>query len=347
MLLAVSSGDGPDVALGVDSTSVGEFAMRNAVVDLSGFSDFYEVKSKYSDKLFNPVTYNDGVYAIPETVNFKVLIYRKDIMDRLGLKVPNTWQELYKNVMPVLSQNNMQFYYPIDFEPFLYQNNAKYYSENLIESALNTTSAYKAFEEFCNLYITHGVPIQADFFNRFRTGEMPIGVGDFAMYIKILSAAPELYGRWGIHCLPAHISDDGTVNHSQGKSSAESVMILQNSKKKSAAWKFVKWWVSDTTQTTFGNDIESIVGSSARWNSANANAFYSMSWSTSDISVIREALSQFDEAPVVLGGYFTARHITNAFNRSVVSHMNIRESLEKSVKDINKELARRRASRGE
>lgn len=47
---------------------------------------------------------------------------------------------------------------------------------------------------------------------------------------------------------------------------------------------------------------------------------------------------------MVLGGYFAGRHINNAFNRVVISGQNARDSLEESVKDINRELKRRRES---
>lgn len=344
LLLAVSSGKGPDVALAVNTASVAEFAMRNAVKDLSQYSGFESVKDRFWDELFVPVTYKGGVYALPETVNFKVLIYRKDILKKLRISIPKTWEELYTNVMPVLSQNNMQFYYPSELDVMLFQHNGDYYNDALTESALGTAKAYNAFEELCNLYNIYGVPIQADFFNRFRTGEMPIGVGDFTAYIKILSAAPELYGSWGIAPVPGHVDEDGNINHSQGKASAESVMIINNSTKPEKAWEFIKWWTSDEAQTAFGNEIESLVGSAARWNTANKKAFDSLPWATADLSVIKEALSQINEVPAVLGGYFTTRHIGNAFNRCVVSQMDIRESLEKAVKDINTELLRKRSS---
>ena len=53
---------------------------------------------------------------------------------------------------------------------------------------------------------------------------------------------------------------------------------------------------------------------------------------------------QVTQIPVVLGGYFAGRHINNAFNRVVISGQNARDSLEESVKDINRELKRRRES---
>ena len=47
------------------------------------------------------------------------------------------------------------------------------------------------------------------------------------------------------------------------------------------------------------------------------------------------------EVPVVVGSYFTSRHIGNAWNSTVVNGVELRTALEKGVKDINKELKRK------
>ena len=46
------------------------------------------------------------------------------------------------------------------------------------------------------------------------------------------------------------------------------------------------------------------------------------------------------------GGYFTGRHIINAWNRVVINNENARDALEKAVKDINKELKNKREEFG-
>lgn len=69
-----------------------------------------------------------------------------------------------------------------------------------------------------------------------------------------------------------------------------------------------------------------------------------MAWPRDDLKQIERTLEQVTQIPVVLGGYFAGRHINNAFNRVVISGQNARDSLEESVKDINRELKRRRES---
>ena len=65
-----------------------------------------------------------------------------------------------------------------------------------------------------------------------------------------------------------------------------------------------------------------------------------------------KSLAWATEMPVVLGGYFTGRQITNAWNRVVTRDIsmggdqtdtNVRDSLELAVEDINRELQAQQA----
>ena len=70
----------------------------------------------------------------------------------------------------------------------------------------------------------------------------------------------------------------------------------------------------------------------------NQTAFLSLSWKDEDLKAIQEEWRWAKETPVVLGGYMTTRHLTNAWTSVVMSGMDIREALERAVKDINREL---------
>ena len=352
MLLAISSGRAPDVGLATSTNSIGEFALRNAVVDLSGLEGFAEVRERFLPELFIPMTYQDGIYGLPETMKFTALLYRKDILSELGLSLPETWEDLYDKIIPVLYQNNMQFYIPAanqaevesSFGMFLCQLGGRYYSDDLMNSAFDQPEAYQAFREFTELFTLYGVPVSASFFNRFRTGEIPIGITDFTAYMQLLAAAPELGGKWGVAPIPGHRREDGTIDRTHNGILAESGMILSQSAHPDEAWQFLKWWMSTSVQRQFGSEIEALNGRAARWNTANLEAFGDMAWPRDDLKQIERTFEQVTQIPVVLGGYFAGRHINNAFNRVVISGQNARDSLEESVKDINRELKRRRES---
>lgn len=347
LLLAITSGRAPDIATGVASTSVGEFAMRNVLVDLTQFEDFAEVRQDFKQELFVPLSYRGGIYSMPETQNFMCMIYRKDIFSRLGLSIPNTWDEVYNKIIPVLNQNNMQFYVPMTdagYAMFLYQAGGQYYHDDLMTTALDTPQAYQAMVEYTNLYSLYGVPKTASFYNRFRSGEMPVGVVDYTLYMTVKAAASDLAGKWGIALIPGHENADGSIDRSHGTLSAECGMIMKQSKHPQEAWQLLRWWVSEETQAEYANRVESLLGQSARWVTANWNAFVNLSWDADEIGTIERSFDSAKQVPVVLGGYYVSRHITNALNRIIVSGINTRDSLETAVEDINRELQRRRES---
>lgn len=337
LMLAVTSGKAPDVALGSDVTSPVEFAIRGASYDLSKFKDYSEVEKRFYPMMMVPYKYNSGVYALPEQMDFNVLIYRKDILKDLGLSIPDTWEEVYENVLPVLYQNGMQMM-PSGFAPFLFQRGAEYYNPEGTKTALDQPEAYKAFKEWTDQYISYAMPVEANFYNRFRSGEMPIGIAGYSAYMQLATAAPELFGRWDIAMVPGHKKSDGTIDRSIGGIAGQGGMILSQTKYPDESWEFLKWWTSTEVQVRFGKELEALVGVEARWNTANKDAFKGLPWDKGHRDIILKQMEWGKEQPVVLGGYFTSRHLTNAWTRVVTGGENIRDSLEQAVKDINKEL---------
>lgn len=338
IMLSITSGKAPDVAVGVDATSPVDFAIRDAVVDLSKLSEWDEVKGRFIEEILVPYEYEGGVFAIPETMDFNVLFYRKDIMADLNLGVPNTREELYKYVLPVLYQNGYDFWYSKDFTQILYQHGGSFYTEDGYYSGLDTAEAYDAFVEYCELYTSYGCPTQADFYNRMRSGEIPIGIGNFSVYMKLSVAAPELSGKWGIAPLPGVLREDGTIDRSAGGLTGQGDIILSGTDKLESSWEFLKWWSSESVQTDFAREVEALQGAAARWNTANLAAFENLSWKEEDLNVLKEQWSWAKEKPNVLGGYFTDRYITNAWTTTVISGGDARDALEDAVKAINREL---------
>ncbi len=165
-----------------------------------------------------------------------------------------------------------------------------------------------------------------------------MGIGGFGLYMQLSVSAPELAGRWGIAPIPGTKTKAGAVDRSNGMLAGQFDVIMAQSKKQDAAWKFLDWWTSASVQTQFARELEAIIGSQARWNTANTEAFSNLSWNVEDLRVIREQWKWAREMPVVLGGYFTSRHINNAWTSVVTNGGDIRDSLENAVKEINKEL---------
>ena len=357
LLLAQTADIEPDVALGVEGEYPIDFAIRGGLVNLNEFPDYEEVAARFRPGALIPYKYNGGDYALPENQNFYMLFYRIDIMEELGItedKIPQTWDEVME-IIPILHQNGMDFYYPHapnnvqqainEFSPFLFQHGGQFYRDGGRYSNLDSQEAYEAFKKWTDLFTNYKIAKQADFYNRFRTGEMPIGVADYSTYVLLSTAAPELTGWWKMVPMPGVRKEDGTIDRSTG-GMAQTGVIFKGTDMKEEAWQFLKWWTSADVQERFGTELESLLGVEARWNTANVEALTRLPWQQSDIDAILEQWEWFREREVVLGGYYTTRHIANIWNEIVLNGKLPREAIEEGVKEINKELRKKREEFG-
>lgn len=339
VLPATLAGKGPDIAL--TNSDVVNFAMRNALEDLTQFSEFSTVKERFNDSAFVSFTYQDGIYAIPETENFPMLFYRKDILDDLGLRVPETWDDMYW-VIPELQKQNMQLALPtnIVFETMLYQNGGEFYEGDGIATALGSEIGIESFRKWTELYTNYKLPIEFDFINRFRTGEMPIGIADYSTYNFLTVFAPEIRGQWDFAALPG-VEDNGIIRRDT-LSTVSGTVMFKNVKHKDAAWKFIQWWTDTEAQTMFGREMEAILGESARYATANLGALQQLPWSARELNQLQDQFQWIVGRPQVPGGYSLDRHINNAFYEVMNDAREPRETLENYVRTINQEITIKR-----
>lgn len=357
LLPATLAGQGPDVALGVPITDPVNYAVRNAVVDVSEFSDYKEVERRFASSAVVPYEFNEGVYAIPETQTYPMMFYRKDIFEDLGLEKPETWTDLYE-IMPIIQKSNMNIGIPVNgvtgagalagieatlnsFAMFLYQNDGELYTESGELTQLDSPESIQAFQEWTSLYGDYSIPVLYDFANRFRSGEMPLGIADYTTYNYLSVFAPELKGLWDMVPIPGTEKEDGFVNRSVGSSGTATIMI-KSSRKKEEAWEFMKWWSSAEVQANFGKELESIIGVAARYATANQEAVEMLGWTS---SIYRNLTTQWDWVkgnPEVPGSYFTPRHIENAFRKVYNDMEDPRETILDYTQIIDREITNKR-----
>lgn len=347
LLSATLAGEGPDVALNVDGKEPMNYALRHAVADLTQFADFEEVRTWFYEEAFDQFSLEGGVYALPQTMSFHVMFYRADILDELGLEVPLTWDEFYQ-CLAVIQKSNMNIGIMPDwtsYAMFLYQHGGEYYTEDAQYSALDTEEAIAAFKQWSGNYVNYNMPVTYDMANRFRTGEMPLAIGDYTQYNYLSVFAPEIKGDWGFTLVPGYEREDGTVDHSVSAWETACV-IMATSEQQDNGWEFLKWWMSTETQTEYGNEIENVLGVAGRVATANMEALENLPWAVADY---RQLVAQRDwvrSLPQVPGGYFTERHIKNAFYTVYNNNEDPRETLQDYVKQINYEIERKRLEFG-
>lgn len=348
LLQAAIAGKAPDAALNLGQSDPVNYALRGAVCDLSKFSDFNETAAQFNPGAIVPFEFNGGVYALPETESFYMMFYRKDVLERLNITPPKTWDELY-GILPILSRNNMEFGLPSvinTFATLLYQQNGSFYREDQTSSTLNSQTALKVFQEWTDLYTAYRLPVSFEFANRFRTGEMPLAIMDYTVFNTITAFAPELRGYWDFCEIPGtYNAETGAVDRTTPCSVSGGV-IMQSSAHKQAAWEFLKWWLSADIQSRYASKLESVLGESARYAAANIEARQNIGWSSASLKKLNSQAMYVIGIPEIAGGYFTSRHITNAFTSVINKGSDPVDTLNKYVRIINREIGSKRKELG-
>lgn len=372
LLTAVLAGRGPDVVLSVGADQPVNYALRNAAEDLRQFDDCEEVLKSFTASSYAQYELDGSLYALPETQNFNVMFYRKDVLEELELEVPQTWDDLIE-MLPTIQGNNMSVGIPTAagsnsiatpstaiastqpdlsmYFSLLFQYGGDLYNEAGTATTVDKEAGVEAFSDYVKYFTDYGIPTIYDFVSRFRSGEMPIGITNYATYNTLMVSAPEIRGLWDFTLIPGTEYTDASgktyIDRSCFITGSATMMIKQtDEKRKQNAWEFMKWWASADSQVRFGREIEALLGSSARYATANFDAFTQLAWSADDIEVLAEQWKATKGIREVPGGYFTGRHITNAIRKVINEQSDPRETILDYKIKIDDEITKKRKEFG-
>ncbi len=396
LLPSILSGKGPDVYIGLGSSDVINYAIRDAVIGISGndarleeetpganavFSSTYytykdengnalaptteykgdanlasvsesfaeNVADNYVPAAMDTVTLLNVSYGIPQTMGFAMMFYRMDVLAELGQEVPQTWDEIL-SVLPVLQTNNMSmgisYISALDFMIYQKGGNMWKYTD-LPEYAgakidLDSDIALEAFDFVCSLYSDYSFPVSYDASNRFRTGEMPIIVGDYAsIYNTLVVYATEIEGSWSFCPLPGTEREDGTVNY-DSLAGISATVILHGCENLLAAWQYVQWQTSADVQANYGNRMVALIGPSAKYEAANINAIRNLSWTATERAAIEDQMKHLSSIVNYPGSYIIGRYMKFAFLDAVNDGIEPVDAMTNYISAINKEIYRKR-----
>ncbi len=363
IVLANAANTTPDAAMGLTVTRPFEFAIRGMVEDLSKMPGFYDLTSEFNENSFIPYIYEDGVYSIPETMDVKLLFYRTDVLEYLNVDPPQTWEEVV-SLIPVMQKFNYTFYTPLggdnafktfgETTPFIYQYGGNIYNETGDKVVLNDNGSYEAFEFMTDLFSVYNVPITtSNFFQKFRDGQTPIGIGDGNIYIQLKYAAPELAGQWDVIPIPGIEYEDKDETTCPGPTTdgrcierwdptyGTSSVIFKDTEKQDLAWEYFQWWFSSEVQSDFTYQLQSLLGDEFLHMTANIEAFKTSAWPSDSKYEILEQWEWVRTTGKVPGDYLAERELSNAWNKVVNDGTNPRVAIDDAVIIINRELKRK------
>lgn len=371
ILSAVMAGRGPNVILSMGTDQPVNFALRGAAEPITQFADYEEVLEPYHPSSYRQFYLEDEIYALPETQTFSVMFYRTDVLEELGLTPPDTWQELIE-MLPTIQGKSMSIGIPSAagsstsaattavannsadltlYLSLLHQLGGDLYNEARTRTIVDSEEGVAAFEEYAKYFTDYGIPQVYDFVSRFRSGEMPIGISPFSTYNTLVVSAPEIRGLWEFTLIPGteRVDENGVTYTDRSDFVAGSATMMIKTEEESLkqkSWEFMKWWAQADTQVRFGREIEALLGASARYATANREAFERLSWSQDDLDVLRAQWDEIKGIEEIPGGYYTGRHVTNALRKVIIEKTDPRETIIDYVIKINEEITKKRKEFG-
>ena len=357
---AILAGREPDVSLTVTQDVPVDLALRGQVLDLTDYlktlSDEY--MEQFNESAWIPFRYRGGTYAIPILQDYYMMFYRKDILAKLGIPLPNTWDEFYDVVRELQKSNFRVGIREADsasagvstaifvYDMFLYQNGGRYFNDDLTETRFESAEGKAAFKSLVELYRDYKLNTDFNPITRFRSGEMPIILTGYSFYQTVASTAQEISGRWGMACIPGTLKADGTVDRTE-TGNVSGAVILKGAERRGLAdeaFKFLTWWADSDVQYRYITAMEAIQGVAGRLTTANKKTFDRLSWTDSEADVLKAQRAWVTSINQVPGSYIINRSITNALRTSYESTA-IDPLRQLSIQNmiINEELTRKRA----
>ncbi|MDP3130768.1 MAG: extracellular solute-binding protein [Bacillota bacterium] len=352
LILANAAGKTPDIALGLASYQPFDLALRGALQDLSEFEDFWTIAGDFAPGAFIPYIIEDGVYAMPETLEFHALVYRQDTLRALGIGVPDTWEDVI-DMLPTLQRYGMNFFYPTSggssmkwfyqTSSLIYQYGGSVYASDGLSTTIDSERSYQGLKLLSDLYTTYSLPSYVgSFYNSFRYNTLPIGIIDFGTYLTLKNAAPELTGQWALALYPGVENDEGEVQRWYIANGSGAIMFkLEDEVKKAASWEFMKWWLSAQTQTNFAFALQSTYGPEFVWLSGNIEAVENSPIDSVDKAVILEMVKWLADVPRTPGQYLLERGLSDIWNTVTFDGTPVRVAIDDQVLKINREIKKK------
>ncbi|MCM1027047.1 MAG: extracellular solute-binding protein [Roseburia sp.] len=350
LTLACAAGETPDVALGLSSHMPFDLACRGALYDMTQYEDYWEVANRFVAGALVPYTYNEGIYAIPETLDFDAVIYRTDIFENLGLEVPDTWDELI-DLLPSLQRYGMNFYHNISSgvgykwfyqtTPLIFQNGGQLYTSDGTVTAIDQPGAVKGLKRLGELFVAYSLDTQVqEFFNSFRYSVLPIGIVDSNVYVLIKNGATELEGQWKLAPYLGTVQEDGSINRNFVANGSGGV-IFADTEMPEEAWEFLKWWTDEETQVEYTYTLRSTYGDTYFWLPSNVAALEQAPIGQEDKEIILAMVQELRDVPRTPGQYLLERSISDIWNAMVFDGTSAQVAADEKVIAINREIKKK------
>ncbi len=371
LLPSILAGEGPDVYLALGQDDVINYAIRSAILPIEENEGFDEVTKSFTNAAMLVLGIEDaeGVrhyYGLPEVQSFAMMFVRLDVLADLYSEmdnvdkteeniIPETWEDVMA-LIPLLQAREMEIGLTTEYRMFLYQMGGNLFADDGMRINLDSKTGLESFEKMCKMFTDYKFPYMYDAANRFRTGEMPILIGDYTgLYNQLKVFATEIEGLWQFVPLPGIENEDGVINNQSISGVGATVMVKGAEDKREDAWEFMKWYTGKDCQTEYTNEMVAIMGPSAKHPTANIDALESLPWTTEEFAQISAQIEGHDgpggldglaAIPNYPGAYIINRYVNFAFLSAYNEKADPQKALLSYINIINKEISRKRVEFG-
>ena len=256
--VSIATGSGTPDFLTIDSAYIQKFIDQGGLVEMTGFVTPIR-KDFPAYKIANDSYAEGNIFGVPFDCGPVGLYYRKDIFDKYGAKLPETWDDyvavgkkLAKSGVSITSVSvaaaamDQSMHGEVGLHGLLTQQQASAYFDKNLRPTLDTKESITAMklikrlvDEKVSANVAQGSPAQYDMFNK---GQLATVVSA-AWYVNVLynfvEKGTQSYGKWRVAKLPAFTK--GGVRASNLGGSELAIPLLTSEDKKEVAMQFIEF----------------------------------------------------------------------------------------------------------
>lgn len=249
LVRAFAGGGGPDVSE-IGTTWTPEFAAAGGLVDLTQQINSSGVAKDLIPALKDSATYNGKMYGVGWYAGTRAIVYRKDVFDQLGLKIPTNWAELEQTVKTLKQKKPGMMPMPIAggssyaSAPFIWGAGGDFASNSSGKwtGTLDSPQAQAGLTYYTNLALKDGSSgvgastwKETDLLDSFVKNKAVMVIQGNWTPKTAIAQNPSLKGKIGAFPIPG--KDGGIAPAFLGGSN---LAVLKTSKNQDLAWKFIK-----------------------------------------------------------------------------------------------------------
>jgi multiple sugar transport system substrate-binding protein len=244
----IAGGNPPDAAF-MDSSAIGDFAPRGALVNLDGYIAGSKViqPDDYVAGFKTAATYKGSMFGLPFEGETTSLFYRTDLFQQAGISSPpQTWAELKADAAKLTDTAKKQYGF-IEFAPesayywypFLWQAGGQQLTDDGQHVAFDSPQGQQAADFWVSL-AKYSPP---NYYNSNSwDGRVAFATGRVAMYMagqwfggEMKASFPQINGKWAVAPLPE--GPQGCATSTAG----DDLGVFAGSKNQDAAWMWIEY----------------------------------------------------------------------------------------------------------